>query len=310
MMMQLSTASIPRKFLKAAFLVGHVPQRALQADPRISYSLYIPERHYDAKRDNKLRLLVYIHGTGRNLSPMYSDLATFADETPCAVLAPLFPAGLDGPNDLDSYKRLRSQSLRSDLMLLHILDEVANSWPGIATSKVYLMGFSGGGQFAHRFACLYPERLTAVSVGAPGSVTLLDQSQKWPLGVADIEMLFGRTIALDQLKLLHWQLAVGGDDNEIHGGKEFWAWAKQMRASAESGRPPETSLDADGAEVMLPSVSRESRVDILRRFSRSLKDHGIVSRFDVVNGAGHDAQAVRPQMLDFLRVQMTSSSSS
>lgn len=121
----LTTANVPPQFLKSAYLVGHIPQTVLQSDKRLSYSLYIPPQHYHAKGEIKLPLLVSIHGTRRDLSPLHTDLEAFANTNACAVLAPLFPAGLEGPNDVDSYKTLKSQTLRSDLALLDILDAVA-----------------------------------------------------------------------------------------------------------------------------------------------------------------------------------------
>ncbi|KAK9234061.1 hypothetical protein V1525DRAFT_414306 [Lipomyces kononenkoae] len=72
--------------------------------------------------------------------------------------------------------------MRYDLLLLAILDEVSLRCPAIDTSKVLLTGFSGGGQFVHRFTYLHPERLLAVNVGAPGSVTYLDDNRPWADG--------------------------------------------------------------------------------------------------------------------------------
>jgi poly(3-hydroxybutyrate) depolymerase len=107
-----------------------------------------------------------VHGTARTWTAIYEEeLISFADRTPCAILAPLFPASLNGPNDLDSYKKLHSPSLRSNLALLSVLDEIAPRWPEIRTDKIFMVGFSGGGQFPHRFLYLYPERLAAVGVG-------------------------------------------------------------------------------------------------------------------------------------------------
>ncbi|RAK94840.1 uncharacterized protein BO80DRAFT_292835, partial [Aspergillus ibericus CBS 121593] len=207
----LTTPEVPPQFLKPAFLVGHIPQRTLAADPRVSYALYIPPAHYnpDPNRSTtttapynnpKLPLLVTIHGTSRNPTPLRTTLPPFANSTPCAILAPLFPANIDGPNDLDSYKLLRSRTLRSDLALLSILDEIATVWPGLDTEKIYLMGFSGGGQFAHRFLYIHPERLMAVSVGAPGRVTMLDEAGKWPGGVGDVEGVFGKGVRRDLIR--------------------------------------------------------------------------------------------------------------
>jgi hypothetical protein len=35
----LTTASVPHQFLASAYLVGHIPQTALQSDKRVSYTL-------------------------------------------------------------------------------------------------------------------------------------------------------------------------------------------------------------------------------------------------------------------------------
>ena len=43
-------------------------------------------------------------------------------------------------------------------------------------------GFSGGAQFAHRFLYIHPGRLRAVSLGAPGLVTMLDETRAWWVG--------------------------------------------------------------------------------------------------------------------------------
>src|ERR1700742_1117568 len=94
----ISTKDVPPQFLSPAMLVGHVPSRILPSEPRVSYRLYIPAEHYDAHTNTtKLPLLVYIHGSRRSvpLLPHHSTpLTSFADSTPFAVLAPLFPTGM------------------------------------------------------------------------------------------------------------------------------------------------------------------------------------------------------------------------
>ncbi|KAJ5121973.1 hypothetical protein N7526_008910 [Penicillium atrosanguineum] len=159
MQKSLSAADVPPHFLNAAFLVGHTPLKALESDPRVSYALYIPPGHYNTDTvPKKLSLLVWIHGTLRKLTAFYAeDMVSFANSTPCAILAPLFPSGLDGPDDLNSYKILRSKSLSSDLALLSILEEIAARWPGIRTDKVFMMGFSGVANSLNGF-CIYIRR--------------------------------------------------------------------------------------------------------------------------------------------------------
>ena len=55
-------------------------------------------------------------------------------------------------------------------MILSMIDELAGRFP-IDTDKIYLYGWSGGGQFVHRFLYVHLERLVAVVIGASGRPT-------------------------------------------------------------------------------------------------------------------------------------------
>ena len=286
----LTTADVPPRFLQAAFLVGHVPQRALASDPRVSYALYVPPTEYPTTSSSKkLALLVYVHGTRRNISAIHSLAGPVGDSTPCAILAPLFPSNLDGPNDLGSYKLLAgSKTLRADLALLSILDEVAYCWPGIETTKIFLMGFSGGGQFTHRFLYLYPERLAAVSVGAPGQVTMLDERDNWPRGIANVSELFGgRVVRRDLIRQVRIQLVVGEADVGVHGGQEFSDWVREMK----HGKKDESRA--------------QGRLDMLKSLWMMWEhEDGILAQFHVVPAVGHSAHGVQKDVLEFLRPLM------
>lgn len=303
----LTTSNVPPQFLYSAFLLGHVPWQSLSSDPRVSYGIYVPAKQYNPELvagsddEKKLPLLVYIHGTRRMVSAIQKDgdLISFAESTPCAVLAPLFPAGLDGPNDLDSYKLLRSKTLRSDQALWSILDEVAHRWPGISTKKVFLMGFSGGGQFAHRLLYLYPERVAAVSAGAPGMATVLDDAKKWPAGVADVESLFGKRVQKDLIRQVQIQLVVGSEDNALHGGEEFWEWVREMKARMKKT----TTVDSENKEKEGEGLGdmRKGRLDTLRELQALWKQDNIEARLDIVEGMAHEEGPARQIVLEFLR---------
>jgi hypothetical protein len=102
-------ADVTYQHLKGAMLVGKPPFKALKADSRISYSLYIPPEHLnpdlslqskcgDLNPDYKLPLLprvIDIHETGRNAETCRDSLRDSAQSERVAVLAPLFPAGID-----------------------------------------------------------------------------------------------------------------------------------------------------------------------------------------------------------------------
>jgi predicted peptidase len=245
----MSTSDVPHRFLKATSLVGSIPFKALRTDPRVSYTLYIPPEHYNpdpnrqhAEHSHDLRaayqlpllpLIVSIHSTNRGAESCRNRLISFANSSRVAVLAPLFPAGIDNFNDLDNYKLLRYKSLHSATALFDILEEVKLRWPGLATEQVFMIGFSGGGQFVQRFLYLYPERLHAVSIGSPGRVTFLDERLAWPAGIKDVAEVFdGAVINKSKIREVKIQLVVGGADTEVHGGSEFWEWKARKRKSS------------------------------------------------------------------------------
>lgn len=310
----LSTTNIPPQFLKPVYMIGKIPRKALISESRVSYSLYIPPDHY---KDNlhaqensasqaairKLPLLVFIHGTLRDDSYADRGLIPFAESTPCAILAPLFPAGLDSSADLDSYKLLRSSTLRSDLALLDMLNEVAYRWPGIDTRKFFLMGYSGGAQFAHRFLYLYPERLAAVSIGAPGSVTILDHSTSWPAGIADVEELFEKRIDINLIKQVKIQLVVGDADVAVHGGTEFWTWLQKFKAAGDASLSSSIQSKIEGTQILNKEIM-QNRLETLKRLQVLWREDGIDARLDIVEGVKHDSLKCQNHSLKFLQSQI------
>ncbi|GJF33382.1 hypothetical protein KNE206_60820 [Kitasatospora sp. NE20-6] len=247
------------------FLTGSTPLFALARDPRVSYCLYVPRRHSNTGEPRPL--VVAVHGTHRYVGQVRDSFAAFAEEHDCVVLAPLFPAGLTGPNDLDSYKFFTEPGLRPDLLLLDMVKEAAARWH-IRTDRFHLHGFSGGGQFAHRFFYLHPHRLASLSVGAPGRTTLLDARTPWWRGTADSETLFAAAPDPAAMAQVPVQLVIGADDTDI----DIWEGAEQPG----------------------------SRTDRLTELRDNWNRHGITSRLDIVSGAGHSASAVTPAVLTFL----------
>jgi poly(3-hydroxybutyrate) depolymerase len=148
-------------------LTGRTPLFACQTDQRFSYCLYVP-RDIDTSRPHPL--VVSVHGTERAVESYRDGFADLADKHQCVVLAPLFPAGIGDPDDVHNYKTVDYRGIRFDLILLDMVAEVGARWP-VTTDRFYLHGFSGGGQFAHRFLYLHPNRLAGISVAAPGSIT-------------------------------------------------------------------------------------------------------------------------------------------
>ncbi|NMO92927.1 PHB depolymerase family esterase [Actinomycetospora sp. TBRC 11914] len=253
---------------------GATPFVACQADQRFSYALHVPGTHRTTT--SPLPLLVVVHGTARTAERYRDALAGFAETHGCVVLAPLFPAGIGDPDDLHRFKFLVHDDLRFDRVLLAMVDEVAARYR-VDADRFLLHGFSGGGQFTHRFLYLHPERLAAASVGAPGRVTMLDPARPWWIGTADVADRFGREIDLDALRRVAVQLVVGADDVET--------W----EINNPGGRNWMPGADAAGT----------TRVARLRALHANLAAHGVDARLDLVPGVGHQGARVLPTVERF-----------
>jgi poly(3-hydroxybutyrate) depolymerase len=259
----------------AIYDVGRSTIFASRADPRFSYCTYAPpltgnEQHAKA-------LVVVVHGTGRAFTEYRDAFAEFAKWNDCIVLCPLFPAGPQGDGNRDGFKHLQEGDIRYDRILLDMVDEVAAKF-GADFSKFALFGFSGGGQFVNRFGLLHPERLWALSIGAPGSVTLLDFNQDWWVGVRDFADRFGRPLNLDALKALPVHMVAGKADLETWeithqpGGKFF------MPGAIDAGR------------------NRPERLETLRK---SFEAQGVQVHLDLVDNVPHNGLACVDKVQDF-----------
>jgi poly(3-hydroxybutyrate) depolymerase len=240
---------------------------ASQRDQRFSYCLYVPAAHRTATAP--LPLTVVVHGTQRMAERYRDAYRGFAEDHNTVVLAPLFPAGIGEPGDLHGFKRLSFRGVRFDQVLLDIVDEVALRYRVDAT-RFALHGFSGGGQFVHRFAYLHARRLSALSVGAPGRVTRIDPDQPWWPGTADLRERFGADLDLDALRAVPVQMIVGADDTDT------WEIA-------------EPDVDAGG----------DSRVERLTSLRDNWAEHGIDVRFDVVPGIAHRGLLLQASVQEF-----------
>lgn len=260
------------------FETGATAFFASQSDQRFSYCLYVPK---NIENDVKLRLLVVVHGS-RRTAEMYRDLCReFADEQNMLVLCPLFPVGIPTPEDTGGYKFLLDNGIRYDQILLSMVDEVAGKYP-VQTEKFYLHGFSGGGQFANRFLYVWPHRLAALSVGAPGLVTLMNDADWW-VGTRDIASVFGTPMDLAAISEVPVQILVGEEDldsSEITLTEASRYWAVGANAAGENR-----------------VVRAQSLYDNWRPVLEQLQ-------FDRINGVGHNGFEILPQVFDFFRVMM------
>lgn len=270
-----SPQDTPETRRRKMYLRGATPIFSCRADPRFCFCLYVPPG-FDADPAGHT-LVVVMHGTGRSMETYRDRFAAFGQYRKCVILAPLFPVGPLGDGNGHGFKVLKEGGIRYDNVLLSMVDE-AGAMLGTRFDKFMLFGYSGGGHFAHRFFYLHPERLHAVSIGAPGAVTLLDEGRDWWVGTRDVKALFGRSIDIDALRKVAVQLVVGAADIET--------W--------EINYPRDSVQYMDGI-----NDTGRTRVERNTTLMRNLQQHGITCRQDVVPNVAHDGTKVLAYVQDF-----------
>lgn len=266
-----SPAPTPRRHYGAG------PVMACHADPRFSYCLYVPPGLRDAPEGTRVPLLVSVHDSLRNIEGSRGAFLEFARWHGAVVLAPLFPCDVRGDGNEDGYKYMVEGDIRYDRLLLAMVAEAEASY-GLDFDRFCLFGFSGGAHFAHRFLYLHPDRLRAVSIGAPGSVTQIDPKRDWWVGTRDMLRIFGRVPDLDALRRVPVHLAVGDSD---------------LETASITHRPGSRHWMADANRA---GANRIARLTSLRR---NLQAHGLAVRHDIIPGAAHDAAAVADRAKSF-----------
>ncbi|KAJ7780296.1 poly hydrolase [Mycena maculata] len=252
-------------------LTGKTPFFASTSDQRFSFSLYVPKCHkFDGPR---LPLLVVVHGTRRQIGGYLSHLQGFSEEHGIVILYPLFPAGIIDPRDVHNYKNLLYHDIRFDLILLSMLEQAAAIWR-IDANRFFLHGFSGGGQFAHRFLYMHPTRLRGVSIGSPGSITHPTTDAAWPTGLADVDTIFGVVPDFALIARVPVQVLVG-------------------------------EKDTDTSMISRDDVAGRTRLERARYLHTALAGRGVSSRLDIVPGVAHDGIKCLPAVIPWLAGQLS-----
>lgn len=149
---------------------GTTVEHRLGADRRTRYLRFLP-----SQPDPQRPPLVCVHGIGRDAQGHLAAFTDWAERTGTEVLAPLFDR-----RRYRGYQRLKSsnRTLHPVAALDAILDETVGARPCL------LYGFSGGAQFAHRYALVRPERVAGMALAAAGWYTFPSAAASFPYGLA------------------------------------------------------------------------------------------------------------------------------
>lgn len=126
--------------------------------------------------DPSLPPLVAVHGVYRDVKGMLDIITHRLPHGGRSVIAPVFDE-----TSWHGYQRVLTER-RADHALLSLLKSI--NLPGVTDiSSFDLLGYSGGAQFAHRFALLYPHLIHQLALCSAGWYTFPDNSP-YPYGLA------------------------------------------------------------------------------------------------------------------------------
>ena len=161
---------------------GKVHMRHVTGDSALRYYIYVPQ-----KCNEHCSQFVSVHGVSRNAREHAEMFAQLAEKYGVVLVAPVFSRRYFG-----DYQRLGREGCgrRADYAMQLITREV-ESLTGANSSKISLFGFSGGGQFAHRYTMAHPDHVQRLVIGAAGWYTYPEASCKYPYGTAPTSRLQG-----------------------------------------------------------------------------------------------------------------------
>jgi len=184
---------------------GEIHCLHLSSDPEQVYFLYLP---LNFNEDSEV--FVSVHGISRNAEQHIYRNIRRAEKRNVIIVAPLF-----SEQRFPDYQRLGRlrHGLRADLKLLEMLDEIKDM-THIKAQQFYLFGYSGGGQFVHRFAMAHPDKVAKVAIGAAGWYTLPNVSRRFPHGLRTDSLLPDLNFDLQKILNIPACVLVGELDNE------------------------------------------------------------------------------------------------
>jgi pimeloyl-ACP methyl ester carboxylesterase len=236
------------------------------------YYVYVPSSFFEDPQKGKI--LLSVHGySGRKdnqrgrkrVKRAAERWAYLADSNRWVVISPHF----DEKRFKNNYQRLNFYGVRADTRLEDIVMEAANMLSGLRADKLLLFGFSGGGQFVHRYAAFHPSRVERAVVAAAGWYLWPDNTLPYPIG---IERDSFKNIPKPQiLKLCQVNLLVLVGEHDAKQG----AFRQQVKGH---------NLNAIQGESR--RIRARNWIDALKQFSK-LEDEDFKIAIETVPNTGH-----------------------
>lgn len=173
----------------------------------LEFHSFVPER---AAASGSTTLVVAVHGISRNALEQMAGFSALAEQRGWALMAPCF----DTPFDED-YQRLgrRGRGRRADLALDEAIARLADS-ARVRFDRRFFFGYSGGGQFVHRYLMAHPSQVDAAVIAAAGWYTFPDSRTAYPAGLRVEGSLAGVRMDPSSFLRVPLKVAIGSLDVE------------------------------------------------------------------------------------------------
>lgn len=153
------------------------------------------------------RLIVAVHGISREYEQQLAAYKQMADKLGCWLVVPEFSRDAF-PRYQQIAKDASSQRADTELNTVLVALKVQLQQPFL---KVHLCGYSGGAQFAHRYAMLYPQNIASLVLCSAGWYTFPDPETDFPYGLAKWPAWLGK-LRFDEMLNLPTLVMVGEED--------------------------------------------------------------------------------------------------
>ncbi len=211
------------------------------------------------------RLIVAVHGISREYEQQLVAYKRLADKLGCWLVVPEFSR-----NGFPRYQQLAkdasSQRADTELNTVFVALKVQLQQPFL---KMHLCGYSGGAQFAHRYALLYPQNIESLVLCSAGWYTFPDQQTEFPYGLAKWPSWLGK-LRLTEMLSLPTLVMVGEEDL-----KRDKSLRKSKPLDAQQGK---NRVERAGSWVTAMNKQRQ-------------KLTGENVRFSLLSDVGHDFKA-------------------
>ena len=220
-------------------------------------------------------LLAVIHGVSRNAEVQANAFAELCERFGVVMTVPVFG------REARDYQRLgrSGRGPRADAALDAVVEDVAMR-TGCRASTFHLLGFSGGAQFAHRYALAHPHRVIRLVVVGSGWYTFPNPRARFPYGIRRSPQLPGVRFDPEEFLRIPITVMVGERDTDTTRLRNTPRVNRQQGTTRveRAARWVDAMRDAAHKRGLEPQVTMEAIPDGQHSFESLMKSGNLGER--------------------------------